>query len=277
MHISGLDHIVLNVKDVEQSLRFYQGCLGLAAERVDQWRQGALPFPSVRINDATIIDLVHAEDGRTGPTTNLNHFCLVTDDADLTPISEALRAAAVPIETGPAIRSGARGDALSIYFRDPDQNLIEVRTYARKPLIRTAIEESRARVRSAIDAVRNPEAPVADNEQWTQKDLIAHLTSIEGWIRNRIETVVYARAWDLESVDDFNARALAERRDWTMQQLVEELDREAASMQALLETLDESALNQVYQPPRGAPRTLADRWMLVQSHTRRHLAELDRA
>lgn len=130
MHISGLDHIVLNVEDVERSLEFYQGCLGLAAERVDEWRRGALPFPSVRISDATIIDLVRAEPNQAGLRTNLNHFCLVTDDADLNPIVERLSDAGISVETGPAIRSGARGDALSVYFRDPDHNLIEVRTYA---------------------------------------------------------------------------------------------------------------------------------------------------
>ena len=130
MHISELDHIVLNVEDVERSLAFYHGCLGLAAERVEDWRRGALPFPSVRINDATIIDLVRAERTQPGGSTNLNHFCLVTDNTDLTSMSEALRDAGISIETGPAMRSGARGDGLSIYFRDPDQNLIEVRTYA---------------------------------------------------------------------------------------------------------------------------------------------------
>jgi catechol 2,3-dioxygenase-like lactoylglutathione lyase family enzyme len=130
MHISELDHIVLNVEDVERSLDFYHGCLGLAAERVEEWRRGALPFPSVRINAATIIDLVRAERSHAGASANLNHFCLVTDAADLSPMVKDLNDAGVAIETGPATRSGARGDALSIYFRDPDQNLIELRTYA---------------------------------------------------------------------------------------------------------------------------------------------------
>jgi catechol 2,3-dioxygenase-like lactoylglutathione lyase family enzyme len=276
MHISGLDHIVLNVEDVERSLDFYHGLLGLTAERVDEWRRGTLPFPSVRISDATIVDLVRAEPARDGLRTNLNHFCLVTDDAELTPVCETLRAAGISIETGPAIRSGARGDALSIYFRDPDQNHIEVRTYARKPLIRTAIEESRARVRSAIDAVSEPNAPVAGNEQWSQKDLIAHLSSIEGWFRKQIEIVVYAQPWDLETVDEFNARAVADRRNWTIGQLTEELEREAAALQALLESVDESELNRVFHHPRRTPRKLADGWMMLYSHARKHTAELQR-
>jgi catechol 2,3-dioxygenase-like lactoylglutathione lyase family enzyme len=130
MQISGLDHIVLNVKDVERSLEFYRDCLGLAAERVEEWRRGALPFPSVRINAGTLIDLVRDGAGADRNSPNLAHFCLVTEDQDLATVAAELSSAGVSIETGPAMRSGARGNGLSIYFRDPDQNLIEVRTYA---------------------------------------------------------------------------------------------------------------------------------------------------
>ena len=55
--ITEMDHIVLRVKDVETSLRFYSETLGLKTERVDPWRAGDIRFPSVRLNDDTIIDL----------------------------------------------------------------------------------------------------------------------------------------------------------------------------------------------------------------------------
>ena len=128
--IIALDHIVLNVADVERSLAFYQGVLGLPAERVEAWRRGELRFPSVRVSEATIIDLVQApaEAGQRHP--NLAHFCLVTDAEALDAVARELTSAGVTVEVGPATRSGARGDALSIYFRDPDDNLIELRTYA---------------------------------------------------------------------------------------------------------------------------------------------------
>ena len=128
--ISALDHIVLNVADVERSLTFYSEVLGLPAERVEAWRRGELRFPSVRVNEATIIDLVHAPTEAGQRRLNLAHFCLVTDDEDLNAVAQELASAGVTVEVGPAVRSGARGNALSIYFRDPDDNLIELRTYA---------------------------------------------------------------------------------------------------------------------------------------------------
>jgi catechol 2,3-dioxygenase-like lactoylglutathione lyase family enzyme len=131
VRISGLDHIVLNVADVERSLAFYEGVLGLGAERVDAWRRGELRFPSVRVNESTIIDLVQTPAGPADGRSNLAHFCLVTDEEDLDALARELASGGVAIEVGPVVRSGARGDALSIYFRDPDANLIELRTYAR--------------------------------------------------------------------------------------------------------------------------------------------------
>jgi catechol 2,3-dioxygenase-like lactoylglutathione lyase family enzyme len=129
MAICALDHIVLNVEDIERSLRFYEGVLGLRAERVDAWRRHEIGFPSVRISASTLIDLFQLPADQPTDRTNLAHFCLVTDDATLDAAMQTLRAQNIEIETGPAQRWGARGDASSIYFRDPDYNLIELRTY----------------------------------------------------------------------------------------------------------------------------------------------------
>ena len=81
MRVRHLDHIVLNVVDVERSLAWYTDLLGLAPERVDEWRAGTVPFPSVRIDEGCIIDLFAAE--RTGE--NLNHVCLVVEPGDVVP------------------------------------------------------------------------------------------------------------------------------------------------------------------------------------------------
>jgi hypothetical protein len=67
---------------------------------------------------------------------------------------------------------------------------------------------------------------------------------------------------------------VAERRDWNLHELTEELEREAAALQALLETVSESELQRVYQHPQRVPRKLAEGWMMIHAHATRHLAEL---
>lgn len=129
MRIVAMDHIVLNVRDVERSVSFYRDVLGMPVERLDQWRQGAVGFPSVRISADTLIDLVQAPASHASGTPNMNHFCLVTGTDQLEPLIEHLAVHTVRVHTGPAKRWGAHGDALSIYFNDPDGNEIEVRSY----------------------------------------------------------------------------------------------------------------------------------------------------
>lgn len=123
VRVTGIDHIVLITPDVERALAFYTQVLGLAAERVDEWRAGAVPFPSVRINDGSLIDLLAGE--RTGE--NLAHVCLVIEPTDLGALAADERLAPV---TGPIDGLfGARGFAASLYVQDPDGNTIELRTY----------------------------------------------------------------------------------------------------------------------------------------------------
>ncbi|HEY3674226.1 MAG TPA: VOC family protein [Acidimicrobiia bacterium] len=122
MRVTGLDHVVLNVADVERSLAFYCDELGLAPERVEEWRRGEISFPSVRVDGATIIDLLAAP--RTGE--NADHLCLVVEPVDL----EAVKASGrFEVVDGPATRFGARGDGTSLYVHDPDGNTIELRHY----------------------------------------------------------------------------------------------------------------------------------------------------
>ena len=119
-----LDHLVLVVADTETTLAWYARFAGLAGVRVDEWRRGEVFFPSLRVDEGTIIDLVPGLDD-PGPRGHLDHICLVVSRRDL----DAL--AADPdlevVDRGP--RFGARGEAESIYVRDPDGLLVEFRTY----------------------------------------------------------------------------------------------------------------------------------------------------
>jgi catechol 2,3-dioxygenase-like lactoylglutathione lyase family enzyme len=129
--MTAMDHIVLNVRDMDTVLDFYHNVLGLPTERLEEFRQGKVPFPSVRISTDTVIDLFPTPpEARTAAErSDLNHFCLVLHKADMPAFMAHLHAHGVHIEEGPATRWGAHGAGTSIYFSDPEQRRIEVRYY----------------------------------------------------------------------------------------------------------------------------------------------------
>ncbi|MDH3683165.1 MAG: VOC family protein [Acidimicrobiia bacterium] len=132
--VTGLDHIVLRVTDAERSLAFYCETLGLAGDRVDEWRRGDVPFPSVRIDATTIIDLFPADrfppaDGKpVDPASgSLDHFCVTIEPTDLHALAGS---GDVDVVRGPQDRLfGAQGYATSLYVADPDGNTVELRSY----------------------------------------------------------------------------------------------------------------------------------------------------
>ena len=124
VRVIGFDHLVLRCTDVERSLTFYCDQLGLESVRVDEWRQGEALFPSVRVDATTIIDLLAG----TRDGTNLDHFCFVLDATDL----RALAASGEYDVVGEGAVDGlfgAQGYATSLYVRDPDGNVVELRCY----------------------------------------------------------------------------------------------------------------------------------------------------
>ena len=129
-----MDHIVLNVENVQKMVAFYANVLNMQTDRLDEYNAGNVPFPSVRLNANTIIDLfpkrLWQKDARIGRgQMNLNHFCIAFDKDSWDALVERLEASGVDIQVGPASRWGARGTGTSIYFNDPEGNLIEARYY----------------------------------------------------------------------------------------------------------------------------------------------------
>jgi glyoxylase I family protein len=118
MRVAGLDHIVLVTPDADRLIAWYREVLGLAPERLEQWRRGEVPFASLRVSADTIIDVLAGE--RSG--TNMEHMALVVD-ADLDALA-AEHGVAPPKDL-----FGARGQGRGIYLRDPDGNGVELRTY----------------------------------------------------------------------------------------------------------------------------------------------------
>ena len=122
LRIEALDHVVLTVGDVERSVSWYADVLGREVLRLDEWRAGRVPFPSVRVNEGTIIDILAG--ARTG--TNVDHVCLVVAPTDLAAVAASGR---FDVAEGPVTRWGARGNGTSLYVRDPDGNVVELRHY----------------------------------------------------------------------------------------------------------------------------------------------------
>jgi catechol 2,3-dioxygenase-like lactoylglutathione lyase family enzyme len=122
MRVIAFDHVVLICRDPAASLEFYAGVLGLQALDVDEWQRGEARFPSVRVDETTIIDLLPGQpDGR-----NTDHVCLVIEPTDL---HELAKRQELNVVHGPVQRGGARGTGWSIYAIDPDGYLLELKHY----------------------------------------------------------------------------------------------------------------------------------------------------
>lgn len=120
--IEALDHLVLTVRDLDRTLQFYTGVLGMRAESFGEQRT-ALHFGSQKLNlhvagEEIVPHAAHATPGSAD-------LCFVTS----TPVEGVVRVCEdhdVAIEQGPVERIGATGRLLSVYLRDPDGNLVEV-------------------------------------------------------------------------------------------------------------------------------------------------------
>ncbi|MFJ4470418.1 VOC family protein [Streptomyces sp. NPDC089424] len=135
-----LDHVVLWVRDPLAAADFYAKAVGLEPVRLTEFAAGRVPFPSVRVNDETIIDLMPlgaaermtmlpgAADSSGHP---VNHVCLALPEHDFDALRDRLEERAVPMTDVGHDSFGARGNARrNFYFRDPDGNFFEARHYA---------------------------------------------------------------------------------------------------------------------------------------------------
>src|SRR5215213_7537549 len=130
MKIDRLDHFVLTVKSIEKTCEFYASVLGMEVITFGENRK-ALAFGAQKIN-------LH-ESGKEfepkaqSPTPGSADLCFITS-TPLAEVIEHLRRWEVEMIEGPVKRSGAKGQILSVYFPDPDRNLIEVSNYVEDTL-----------------------------------------------------------------------------------------------------------------------------------------------
>lgn len=125
MKTARLDHLVLTVGSIDESVDFYQRVMGM--EKVT-FRGGrvALAFGDQKINLHESGKEFEPKAARVQPGSADLCFILDTSVRDAV---EELEALGVPVLDGPVSRTGATGEIVSVYFRDPDGNLIEVSNY----------------------------------------------------------------------------------------------------------------------------------------------------
>jgi catechol 2,3-dioxygenase-like lactoylglutathione lyase family enzyme len=125
MLVSRFDHVVLTVASIDATVDFYTRVLGMTAVTFGDGRT-ALRFGDSKIN---LHQAGHEfEPKARHPAPGSMDLCLIVDD----PIEDALAqlaAAGVAVEEGPVARTGATGEIVSCYLRDPDGNLIELSNY----------------------------------------------------------------------------------------------------------------------------------------------------
>jgi len=127
MQFQAIDHIALNVADVERALSFYHDALGLEVERYELFRTGKVGFPSVRITSQTVIDLMPGGLVSQAGRHPLNHFALTLVADELAELRDRLIEHEVEIVEESKPRWGAQGNEPSMKVRDPDGNIVELK------------------------------------------------------------------------------------------------------------------------------------------------------
>ncbi|ARV45852.1 glyoxalase [Bacillus subtilis] len=123
--IKRLDHLVLTVQNLQETIDFYTSVLGMEEETFGEGRK-ALHFGNQKIN---LHEAGHEfEPKAKHPLPGSADLCLISDEP-ISKVLEHLKKTNVNVEEGPVKRTGALGPILSVYIRDPDQNLIEISEY----------------------------------------------------------------------------------------------------------------------------------------------------
>lgn len=117
------------------------------------------------------------------------------------------------------------------------------------------------------------------NEGWSVKDVLAHLASIEARLRSMWQHALEGRAWpaDDSSVDAYNERCVAERRSWTPQAIVGELEQNGRETGSFLERLAPEDLDRAWDHPTRGSVTIEALVRIVPRHLRAHAEELQAA
>jgi catechol 2,3-dioxygenase-like lactoylglutathione lyase family enzyme len=133
--VRALDHLVLNVRDLEVTVGWYERVLGMTRREYGSAQERpsrvSLVFGEQKINVRPVATDKSSWFTADNATAGSDDLCFLTE-ADPDRVVAHLAACGVEVEVGPIEREGARGRLMSVYCRDPDGNLIEIASYRAK-------------------------------------------------------------------------------------------------------------------------------------------------
>jgi uncharacterized damage-inducible protein DinB len=141
---------------------------------------------------------------------------------------------------------------------------------------RTAFERAHRDLRQAVDTMSADEmGQESANPGWSAKDTLAHLSSIDQRLRGQMQAAVSGQPWaPAEDVDTFNARMVAERRSWTLDQVKAELDQSRDETLALFDGVDDTKLDSYIDHPRRGRQTILDLCSNAAKHIQTHANDI---
>jgi len=126
LSINRIDHIVLTVKDIDQTIWFYCDVLGMEEIEFGENRK-ALKFGKQKINLHPVSSDISP--AAQSPMPGSQDICLICD-SPIEEVAAMLEKHGIAVEEGPVTRTGAQGEITSVYCRDPDGNLLEISNYS---------------------------------------------------------------------------------------------------------------------------------------------------
>jgi catechol 2,3-dioxygenase-like lactoylglutathione lyase family enzyme len=131
--VTALDHLVINVRDVEVAAAWYQQVLGMERKDFDpgqgKQKRTSMSFGRQKINLRPVIENKAEWFTADHETAGSDDLCFLTE-ARPDEVVAHLKRCGVTIEEGPVAKQGARGVLTSVYCRDPDGSLIEISSYS---------------------------------------------------------------------------------------------------------------------------------------------------
>jgi uncharacterized protein (TIGR03083 family) len=145
----------------------------------------------------------------------------------------------------------------------------------RRAELRATLVEANDALQTALASLTAAEwLSPSPNDGWSAKDTLAHLTSIEARQRVQILAILGQGSFPVDDVNVFNERMVAERRSWTVEQLLDELSTGRAETLAILDRIGDEDVDRYFDHPRRGRLSIAYVYEHMAEHTTTHAEDI---